>query len=413
MAVPLALLAAATSTHFPARPVIGPVAASAVAGTRSSADAAASPAKAAVTLRISSSPSGGDVPLLVCGTGAGPDLQPGCVRGVVSADVDALAGAGADDVVRCVGRPALVGPAGAVPQLQLCTVRRGLSGDVEALAECADRAVGADGPLLRGRAVAVVELGGGAVRAVRARDVHALAGEAGDRPGAGAAAALRAVPGERRRRVTGQVVGERGVAPVHAAVLGALGRVVCDQRLGAVGVAPGDVADGRAVVRIDAGRARLHELGQVTHGVVLDRVVDLAAASVSIVDGDEAGAGTAAAVVRSHVLVDGEAPLHEAAAPVARVVDEVVHVLGLLIGHPGATGVFGVVGVDVRELVVHGRLLGDVAAVAVPGHAAEVRVVADRGVVHRRRAETVVGVPVPVQPEDRCGPSGGLQCGLQ
>ena len=55
----------------------------------------------------------------------------------------------------------------------------------------------------------------------------------------------------------------------------------------------------------------------------------------------------------------------------------------------------------------------DVAAVAVPGDAAEERVVADRGVVDAGRAVAVVGVPVPVQRQHLGGQPGGVQRGQQ
>src|SRR3954471_5782669 len=169
-------------------------------------------------LRVSSC---GHTPLLVGGAGARPDLQPGSVRTGIAGRVEALVRRRPDDVPGRRRRPSLVRRPAAVPQLQLRTVRCGLSRDVEALAQRADRAVGADRPLLRTRAVAVVELDGRAVGAAGVRDVQALAAESGDRTGlaGAAAAALVAGPGERRRRVAGQGVGERGVAPVHAHTL--------------------------------------------------------------------------------------------------------------------------------------------------------------------------------------------------
>src|SRR5205807_1213270 len=146
-----------------------------------------------------------------------------------------------------------------------------------------------------------------------------------------------------------QVVGEGLAAPVDGHRLGAGGCVVGHQRLGAVRVEPGDVLHVAGLVRVDPVRARLHELGQLAHVVVLDGVVDLAAAVV--VHGDQPGAGAATAVVRSHALVDREAPLHHRLTPVAGVVDDVVHVLVLLVGNPGAAGVLGVELTDARVLV--------------------------------------------------------------
>src|SRR5204863_146317 len=141
------------------------------------------------------------------------DLQPRPVSARIAGRVEAFARAGVDQLLRRVGRPLLGVAPVAVPQLDLRAVRRARARHVEALAQRADRAVRADRPLLSVGAVAVVELDGGAVGAVRAGDVDALAAEAGDRAGlAGAAAvALGAVPGERRRRLAGQGVGERRV----------------------------------------------------------------------------------------------------------------------------------------------------------------------------------------------------------
>ena len=207
----------------------------------------------------------------------------------------------------------------------------------------------------------------------------------------------------------GQGVGELLPAPVDRDLLRRRRAVVGDQGLRAVRVAPGHVGHGGAGGGGDAGGAGPDVLREVAHRVVLDRVVDLPVPAVPVVHGDQPVAGAAAAVVRAAVLVHGQRPLGHRLRPVAGVVDDVEHVLALLVGDPRAARVLGLEGVQPRVLVVHRGLLGDVTAVAVPGDPAEVRVAADRRVVDRRGGVRVVGVPVPVVRQHLGGEPRGLE----
>ena len=90
-----------------------------------------------------------------------------------------------------------------------------------------------------------------------------------------------------------------------------------------------------------------------------------------LLDGDETGAGAAATVVGTHVLVQGQTPLDQAAAPVAGVVHDVGEVLVVLVADPCAARVLGAVLAHVGELVVHLGANRWVAEVAVPRDAAE------------------------------------------
>src|ERR1700732_3962986 len=131
--------------------------------------------------------SGGQGPLLVGAAAAVPDLQPGSVGRADPGGVETATRLRIHQRAAGLWLPLLGAGAVTVVQLRLRAVRRAATGQVHALTQRPKRAVPGDGPALRGRAVAVIELHRGAIGGVRAGHVDALAAEPGDRTGATAA----------------------------------------------------------------------------------------------------------------------------------------------------------------------------------------------------------------------------------
>ena len=174
--------------------------------------------------------------------------------------------------------------------------------------------------------------------------------------GVGGGAGLGSCPGKGSGGEGGKRVGEGLGAPLDVEGLAGGRVVVGDEGPGAVGIEEGDGDDGGGVAGVDALGAGEGVFAVVAEGVELDGLGDGAGGAV---DGDDGGAGRAAAEagvelgeVGAEGLVEGEAPLDEGLGGVAQDLGDLQEVGGELVGLPGAAGVFGLPGAEGGELVL-------------------------------------------------------------
>src|SRR5262249_34529389 len=137
-----------------------------------------------------------------------------------------------------------------------------------------------------------------------------------------------------------------------------------------MGILKSHVRDIGIIGRIDPVGSIRNEFRQLTHRVILDRVIHLPRTAILRVYGYETSAGVATTTVRTVILVGRNGPPHESFPPVANNAHHVYHVLLLLAATPVEPGSLG------KKLlyavtIMDTRLNRNVASISVPSYTSQ------------------------------------------